>query len=305
MSGRLKNLKIHEVSLVDLAANNRDFIILKSKDTQPEAEQLSLNPDEDKLMSFLTKLRKDLADKKTKADNEDRKKASPDAEYADAEAVDEEKNRLRKNGDDEVLQKIYQLLTDYLLEEDNEQDEDDDLEEVLDNEDSRSTLLMNKNKMNQNPNPELHKLLKSQSDILKAQHIELAKAKAEITLLTQEAEERKKQAFIEKAKSLQILGVDDQFGLVLKSLSEKTPKEYEKLMATLIKAADSLSKTEYLDEIGNGFNRDSQNSVAIVQENARAIQKDKGLTHEQAVMKALEGDPSLYDAYLKEMRNGI
>ena len=313
-AGRLKNLKVREVSLVDLAANNRDFIILKSMDESLDKTNHSLTHDEDKLMSFLKKLKKERAfegtsDERVKGDHkkdekETRKEVTSDAESADANSVEEEKRSMHKSGD-EVLRKVYQLLASYLLDEDNEAGaEDEELEEVLDNEDSRSTLLMNKRK-DENMNPELHKLLKSQSDILKAQHAELNKAKTEIKLLKEEADERKQQTFIDKAKSLKVLGADDKFGLVLKSLAEKSPDEYEKVLTMLSKAADSISKADYLDEIGSGFNRDNQNSVAIVQENANVIQKEKGLTKEQAIAKALEQDPSLYDAYLKERKHGI
>ncbi len=322
-AGRLKNLKINEVSLVDLAANNRDFIILKSKDDPVKRTSPSLTYDEDKLMSFLKKLKKErdlssLDDDRIKRNRDEEKEARKaeegDDAASDAEGSNDEKSNLKKEGGDEVLRQIYKLLARYLLEDDNEAEEQD-LEEDLDNEDDLSTLLMNKNKSkskNQTDlalmnvtHPEFYKLLKSQREILKAQHEELTHAQTEIKLLKQEADERKKQTFIEKAKSLQILGADDQLGLVLKSLAEKTPEEYKKIFNLLEKAADSLSKTDYLDEIGNGFNRDSQSSVAIVQENARVIQKEKNLTQEQAMMKALEADPALYEAYLKEMKHGI
>lgn len=313
-AGRLKNLKIHEVSLVDLAANNRDFIILKSKEKTNDPENHAITDNEDTLMSFLKKLKKEQTLEPTddemlkrkreneaaeKREKEDKKEKS----VADDAIDDDEKSRLRKNGDETLLRKIYKLLSSYLLDEDDNTREGE-LEEVLNNEDSHSTLLMNKSTEAQ-MNPDIQKLLKSQRDILKIQHEELTKANAEIQILKQEAEERKKQAFIEKAKSLQILGVDDQFGLILKSLAEKTPQEYEKVLSLLTKAADSLSKSDFLDEIGNGFNRDSQSSVAIVQENANVIQKEKGLSKEQAIAKALEQDPSLYDAYLKEIHHGI
>lgn len=323
-AGRLKNLKINEVSLVDLAANNRDFIILKSKDDPVNRTSPSLTHDEDKLMSFLKKLKKERAFspteddrlKRNRAEEKETRKAEDDDAASSAEGNDNEKSNLEKEGGDEVLRQIYKLLARYLLEDDNEAEEQD-LEEDLDNEDDLSTLLMNKSKSkseskNQTDlapmnvtHPEFYKLLKSQREILKAQHEELTQAQTEIKLLKQEADERKKQTFIEKAKSLQILGADDQFGLVLKSLAEKTPEEYKKIFNLLEKAADSLSKTDYLDEIGNGFNRDSQSSVAIVQENATVIQKEKNLTQEQAMMKALEADPALYEAYLKEMKHGI
>lgn len=154
-------------------------------------------------------------------------------------------------------------------------------------------------------------------DAIKKRNTELeeqfAKSEAALALaenvLKAERDEVKKREFIAKAGEYKNLPVKaDEFGLILKGLSEKAPEEYAHIESLLKAADEAISKGGVFSEAGTGTKGNGDNVSAIDQLNALAksyIEKgDKGLTQAQAFLKALEENPALYVQYEKEQNEG-
>jgi len=127
------------------------------------------------------------------------------------------------------------------------------------------------------------------------------KAKEAEELAKKEREERIKKEYIAKAAGYQALSINpEEFGLVLKSLAEKDPENFTKLEALLKAADEAISKSALFKEIGRSGAGESSTWAKVEAMAKDMVQKNAGMTKEQAIAKVLRENPELYDAYRKE-----
>ena len=122
----------------------------------------------------------------------------------------------------------------------------------------------------------------------------------------QKAEDARTTAtFITKAKGFESLGLPEveegkeastEFGLALKTLSEANPEAYAQVESVLTKALDTISKGANLEPVGDdGQPEAATDNAAEIAKAADALRKeDSNLTEAEAVTKALDENPALY-----------
>lgn len=121
-----------------------------------------------------------------------------------------------------------------------------------------------------------------------------------------EREERLKKEYIAKVASYQALPVQpEEFGLVLKALAEKAPEEYAKLEGVLKAADEALAKSELFREVGRSGAGESTAWAKVEAMAKEIVQKNAGMTKEQAIAKVLRDNPELYSAYRAETEGKV
>ena len=132
------------------------------------------------------------------------------------------------------------------------------------------------------------------------------KATAAESLAKKLADEVSTKEFVEKAAGLEHLGIKaDEFGPVLKAISETNPDQYAKVEAALKAADEAVAKGNLFSEAGSNRRGDAAGSSwgKIIEGAKGAVAKSgETLSQEQAVAKFLETDEGqkLYTEYLKE-----
>lgn len=106
--------------------------------------------------------------------------------------------------------------------------------------------------------------------------------------------------YVEKGASLPKVAEDkdatDEFGRVLKTLSEAAPEAYAQVESVLEAAFDTIAKGSNLEELGgDGQPESSDNASAIAKAATELRKEDSSLSESEAVTKALEINPELYE----------
>ena len=115
--------------------------------------------------------------------------------------------------------------------------------------------------------------------------------------------------FITKAKGYQEKGAilpeveegkdaSEEFGSALKALSEAAPEAYAQVESVLTKALETITKGAVLEVHGGDGQpegADTGNAKAIAKAAAELRKEDPSLTEQQAVSKALDNSPELYE----------
>lgn len=149
-----------------------------------------------------------------------------------------------------------------------------------------------------------------QQDIFKSLPEEVKKYVQEIEKRAKEAEEiakkereeRLTREFVAKAAQFKALPVKpEEFGPVLKSISEVAPQVYEKVEAVLKAANELVEKSKVFDEIGKGTGVEKSAWGKIEAKASELVQKNAGMTKEQAIAQVLRQNPDLYAEYQKEL----
>lgn len=233
MTNKYKNLRVHEVSLVDAAANKRKFAMLKSEDDPTTLTNGGLTPE--------------------------------------LNETSEESNMK-----DEDIQALVAAQVAAALK-------------------AQETALLEKSNMDKQD-----AINKAKDEAATATAIELKKRDDQIAELLKAEEIRKDAEFVTKAQSLSVLGVDAEFGKVLKAVSASCPAEYSKIWETLTKAVDTISKGALMKEVGSNGDLTQRGSEGKLDQLATELMaKDANLTKPQAIVKALDINPDLYTEYLK------
>ncbi len=129
---------------------------------------------------------------------------------------------------------------------------------------------------------------------------------AETIETLQKAEDARVTAtFITKAKGFAPLGLPavedgkeaaDEFGLALKALSEANPEAYAQVESVLTKALDTIEKGENLEAVGGDGQPEPTDKSTDLKKAADVLKEaDSTLTQEQAIAKALDENPDLYE----------
>jgi TolA-binding protein len=122
-------------------------------------------------------------------------------------------------------------------------------------------------------------------------------------LAKKERDERITKEFIAKAAEYKGLSVGAaELGPILKGISEKAPDEYAKLEPILKAASEAIQKGNLFKEHGTGGEASSATDALskLNQIASEMVQKNAGMTREQAFAKAVEQNPDLYRQYRSE-----
>jgi hypothetical protein len=152
--------------------------------------------------------------------------------------------------------------------------------------------------------PSFETIFKEHEELVKKAAEAEQKAAATEAVLKAERDERLRKEWIAKAAEYKHLPAKpEEFGLVLKALSEKAPEELAKLEQVLKAADEQIGQGALFKEVGSGAAPVGGTAWAKIEAAANAlVQKDDKLTHEQAIRKAIELHPELYEEHVKEMR---
>lgn len=150
-------------------------------------------------------------------------------------------------------------------------------------------------------------------DILKSADpriVELVKAateRAEAAEMIAKAERdfRLEREYVSKAHTLDSLPVDaEAFGKVLKSVAESVSAEDFAAVWRVLEAANSgMRGSGMFKEIGKSSGSHDDGPASTIEKAAARIREQfPSMSREQAISKALELDPNLYTAYLREVK---
>lgn len=281
MAQKLTDMIIDEISIVDDPANEQARVVITKMKAAPEgqtgSEGLSGEIDTasaDQIKEFqmdMENLAKALEDAEAKL--ETLEKRTSDAESALADATEVIK---AKEAEIAELQKGYAAKAN----KSDDNDEDDQDEEK--------------------------KVMKSLPDSIKKrlESFEKRAAEAEATLAKMRDEKDTADA-IAKAKSLNF-GKAEEIGPLLMRVSKGTTTAADaETLERLFKAAGEQGKVTHLfKSVGSDTAVDGDPEV-LIKAKAGEIQKaNNGMTFEQAYAKAMEENPSLYNAYIAKRRAG-
>lgn len=281
MAQKLTDMIIDEISIVDDPANEQARVVITKMKAAPEgqtgSEGLSGEIDTasaDQIKEFqmdMENLAKALEDAEAKL--ETLEKRTSDAESALADATEVIK---AKEAEIAELQKGYAAKANKL---------DDGDEE---NEDEEK------------------KVMKSLPDSIKKrlESFEKRAAEAEATLAKMRDEKDTADA-IAKAKTLNFGKAEEVGPLLMRVTKGLTTAADAELLERLFKAAGEQGKVTHLfKSVGSDVAVDGDPEV-LIKAKAGEIQKaNNGMTFEQAYAKAMEENPSLYNAYVAKRRAG-
>lgn len=126
-----------------------------------------------------------------------------------------------------------------------------------------------------------------------------ARAEAAEEIAKSERAYRMEQEFISKAESLNALPVDAQeFGTALLEVAENVDAETFDYLSKVLEAAnESISNGSLFQEVGKSTTRVDGPMDEVSKAASAVMQAHPNLTKEQAIAKAVEENPSLYDIY--------
>lgn len=128
------------------------------------------------------------------------------------------------------------------------------------------------------------------------------RAKDAEEIAKKEREERITKEFIAKAAQFKAIAVKpEEFGPVLKSISEYNADVYSKLEAVLKAANEVVEKSKLFESIGKSTSESGSVWAQIESKANEIVQKNASMTKEQAVAKILRENPNLYVAYQQEL----
>jgi hypothetical protein len=93
-----------------------------------------------------------------------------------------------------------------------------------------------------------------------------------------------------------------ELGAVLKDIAKKTPESVAKIEEVLKSADAAISNSGLFKEIGSAAGN-SPKAMDKIEQKAVEIMKTEKITKAEAITKALESNPELYNEYLKEGGN--
>lgn len=318
----LQGLEVKEVSLVDRAANKRKFLMLK-------------NAGGDQGMHDIVK---ELLE--TEAIDEGKLKEitkclSPEAEQAAIGAL-----RLLQGFSDEIPMDVYTGLMKLCCDGMGDMGEGDGMDEDIGEGDAVSAACKTKKPaamekadeqidkavdapldqeqqsktMKQEGTGKMEKvdIFKSDGTInmeavpeeMKESVEKLFKQMTDAQAMVKKAEDDKLTAeYIEKAKELKnIAQKPEEFGVILKQISQAAP-EQAKVLYEILKAADvSLGKAGLFAEIGSTGGGEPATAWDKIEKSAEAMAAKEKITKAEAVSKILDENPALYNDYLNEKK---
>lgn len=112
--------------------------------------------------------------------------------------------------------------------------------------------------------------------------------------------ERQDTQFIEAARTYAHLPIQpEQFGPVLRQVSDTNPEAYAEITRVLNAAEEQLAQAKILSEVGANGEAPVNGSLGRLQAAAKRLQAADSLTSEEAFKRACRDNPELYDAYTR------
>jgi len=278
MANELKQLETFEISLVPKGANKKKFMVRKSegglKMADKELVEEILNtdvPDEEAIAKAFEAEKVDKAtDKQINViSGAVRLLNSIKEGFPNLGSII---NRLAKLGDSKPADKAGHM------------DKDKKAKQIED-EDEKKKGIKKEDIENLSPEIKAHfeSVMKSNNEL----KTRVQKAEEVTKELKDEIETKK---FVAKAEELTDLGIEaDEFGPVLKELSEKAPEAFEKLQPILDKANTTIKKSAFR-EIGTSSSNGGSAWAKIEKMAEEVASKDNTITKEQAAARILKSD---------------
>jgi hypothetical protein len=299
---KITDMEVYKVDLVDRPANAHSKIVIAKRDeVDAEDEQVSILTD--LLAKAMKKMgmtgkKKKMMDDIEMMDDEDEMDGMEDVMDDMWGKKGKEKKKMMKS--DEAL--ALDLSVESIL----ESDEINKAELIRTTASQYAEYVINKS-IGEEPEggeEEMDEIMKRDFEaIQKANADLLAEKEALEKRLNELAEVESLKSFQEVAKSLDKLGVNsDEFGPVLKSISDAVPEAYEKVF-NVLKAANNAVDTDLFKEVGSSqVSNDVGNSYQLLEKRAEAVATEKNITKQQAFIEVMstEEGKKLYDEYLKE-----
>jgi hypothetical protein len=113
-------------------------------------------------------------------------------------------------------------------------------------------------------------------------------------------DERLTKEFIAKAQEYPYAGKAEEFGLILKEISQKTPTAYEALEKTLGAMTAQIKEGNLFKEVGKSTGPAPTSVIGKVTELAKTKVVPGKVTLEKAIDIVLRENPDLYNEYRKE-----
>jgi len=277
-ANELTDMEFDEISLVSRPANQLSKVVLFKSDTDGE----SMSLEEETLDSEYTDLDKGMGYGKTMKGNM-KSKMEIEEEEEDDEEMEKYGMKKKVRKEDSVVElpsEVYEYI------------------EAL--EASNAELSDAVSKMSQEELYEDDDIMKSADPRI----VELVKSAEDRAIAAEEIAKserayRMEQEFISKAQDLNALPVDaEEFGKSLLEIAENVSEETFSYVSKVLEAAnESIGNSSLFQEVGkSSVNVDGP--LDEVSKAAAAVrQAHPDLTKEQAIAKAVEENPSLYDTY--------
>lgn len=278
---KLKNVKLDEISLVDVGANQGAFIVLAKRDDNEG------NDKENILKSIFSELYNQKVFGEEVYPLLDTLAQSLQVVF-DTAGIDKKMEINRIMGDFQS-----QLAAVINTTEDNNMQEvklaDDPVEEVVDTVES----VVDETPIEKaDPTVELTKKLESLQEVIKRQEEELSKA----------YDERVTAEWIKKCESIEKVGEPDSIGVMLKKVASKDKDLATELFALFEKLNAQIEQGYLFKEAGAPAAVETSPYDAMVAK-ATVLAKGEKITFEQAFAKVYEAETDLRKEYLKTVRS--
>lgn len=271
---RLSDIETMEVSLVPQGANNKKFFLLKTASGDSVL----------KAQAFLTKLSEMKA--------EEAKKVCAGLQ-GEVKEVLISLCKSNQNNNQLLSELLAESVTDGgpLMSEEKKETAPEVKEEVAQETTQETTEAK--------AEEQVEKLMKETADLRKKNE-ELAKSLNEIT------EANLLKEYVAKAGEFKNLSISpEEFGPVLKTLATQTPEAFEKVMAVLKAADESLNQSELFKSAGSEAQGTTGDSWARIEKLAEGLieKSEKGFSKAKAIEQVLktEEGKKLYNQYMIEM----
>jgi len=276
----LTDMEFDEISLVTRPANQLSKVVLFKSDSESDEMTTENEFDTDELESEDDDVQKGYGKGKGKA----MPMMDDDEEEDDEEMMGKMGRKMKKDDDTITLPgEVYEYI------------------ESL--EAANAEMLDRLEKMDAEREEQAQDILKSADPqivaIVKAAEDRAAAAEQ---IAKAERNHRLEREFVAKAAAFDALPVEaEKFGLVLKSAADALDTEtFDALMTVLNAANESISSGNIFAELGKSTSFENDGPMSEINKAAKRVQdQNPGLTHEQAVAKAVESDPNLYNVYLR------
>lgn len=296
MPSQLVDIETQEVSLVGKPANNRRFLLFKSKDKELEEPEKEGEQMKDKDTKEVEVVETEVVEKQEPEVKEPEtqepatkveKQLSEDQEQALLGAL----NILRPHGDvvpEEVMAALEAMV-------------DIAVEPMMGNPSHYDEMFKGDSLDLDKAPEELRGVLAA---IWKERTDAVTKAREYEEKLAAEQDAKTTKEFLEKAKGFNYLPVEpEEFGQLLKTLSASVPDSFTKLEQILKAADEAIAAGNLYGEVGTSRKHEGAGDAygkmeAIAKE--LVAKSEDGLSMPQAIQKAMEQNPQLYAEYLAE-----
>lgn len=284
MPNTLQDLKAVEVSLVPKGANKKKFLILKNEESEEDMET--------NLQEILKELLENELDNEQEVEEVlKQKKLSPKAVNAVKGAL-RMLNAFKGELPKDILSTMASLAGYGAMKQNPMEEEKKPYgykygEKKMKKEDLEGLEIPKEIKAT------LQTLWKENEDMVK-------KAEVLEAMVKKQEDEKLTEKYVAVAKSFKSLAIKpEEFGAVLKEIAQKAPDSISMIEEVLKGADEAVTQGGIFKEVGSSA-RGTANAMDKIEKKAEEIMVNQKISKAEAITKALEEDPNLYNEYLKE-----